>query len=64
MFVKPARGLQVPDPELRDFLPKEGREVTPSEYWTRRVLDKDVTETHPPSTPAPQRAAATNTAKE
>lgn len=44
MFVKPAEGRLVPDLELRDFLPPEGRKVTPSEYWTRRLLDGDVTE--------------------
>jgi hypothetical protein len=64
MYVKPAKGLQVPDPELRDYLPKEGREVSPSEYWTRRLLDGDVKETEAPREPkakpeaaAPQRAA-------
>ncbi|MFH5924553.1 DUF2635 domain-containing protein [Roseomonas xinghualingensis] len=57
MYVKPAKGLQIPDPELGDFLPKEGRRVTPSEYWTRRILDKDVTEVDPPAEPKPEKAA-------
>jgi len=56
MFVKPAKGLQVPDPALRDFLPKEGRKVIPSEYWTRRLLDGDVKETDPPAEPPAEAA--------
>ena len=43
MFVKPAPGLRIVDPILRDFLPEEGRLVTPSDYWHRRLRDGDVT---------------------
>ena len=43
MYVKPAPGLRIVDPILRDFLPADGRLVTPSEYWHRRVRDGDVT---------------------
>ncbi|MDR3438953.1 DUF2635 domain-containing protein [Telmatospirillum sp.] len=53
MFVKPAANplatedgqparLKVRDPDLGDYLPEGGREVPPSEYWTRRLRDKDV----------------------
>jgi hypothetical protein len=42
MYVIPAEGLMVPDPILLDHLPALGRDVTPSEYWTRRFLDRDV----------------------
>ncbi|TPG53267.1 DUF2635 domain-containing protein [Roseomonas nepalensis] len=56
MHVKPARGMQIPDPELRDYLPKEGRKVTPSEYWTRRISEGDVKEISPPEEPAPEAA--------
>lgn len=42
MFVRPTPGLRVPDPILRDFLPAEGREVEPSDYWARRQRDGDV----------------------
>ncbi len=46
MFVIPAPGLKVPDPQQLgtpgDFLPAEGREVDPSAYWTRRLRDHDV----------------------
>ncbi|MDB5822174.1 MAG: hypothetical protein JWR21_878 [Herminiimonas sp.] len=44
MFVKPAPGLVIRDPDLKDLLPAEGREVPASDYWHRRVLDKDVVE--------------------
>ena len=51
MFVKPAPGLVIRDPDLRDYLPTEGREVPDSDYWQRRVLDKDVvfTKAAPPA---------------
>lgn len=43
MFVKPAPGLSIRDPELLDLLPAEGREVSDDNmYWQRRVRDRDV----------------------
>lgn len=54
MYVVPASGLKVPDPQQRgtpDYhLPPEGREVEPSDYWWRRIRDADVVVT---PTPAP-----------
>jgi hypothetical protein len=47
MFVKPKSGLKVRDPDRKDYLPTEGREVPPSLYWTRRVRDGDVTNSTP-----------------
>lgn len=47
MFVKPAPGLKIRDPELKDFLPDEGREVAESPYWSRRIRDNDVTVSSP-----------------
>lgn len=57
MFLKPAPNpeydpddkdspqfLKMRDPALGDFLPEEGREVSPSNYWTRRLRDKSVIE--------------------
>lgn len=38
---QPAR-LKIRDPDRKDFLPDDGREVPSSEYWTRRLRDKDV----------------------
>lgn len=42
MFVKPAPGLRIPDPDLHDFLPEQGREVPDAPYWQRRIHDQDV----------------------
>lgn len=42
MFVKPAAGLSVPDPERGGLLAAEGREVEPTTYWHKRIEDKDV----------------------
>ncbi|TAL89284.1 MAG: DUF2635 domain-containing protein [Candidimonas sp.] len=42
MYIKPAAGRVVRDPVLNDYVPPEGREVTPSIYWNRRVNDGDV----------------------
>lgn len=44
MFVKPTEGRQVPDPARGDTLPPEGREVEPTQYWQRRLVDGDVVE--------------------
>ena len=44
MLLKPAPGLAVRDPELRDLLPDTGRPVPRSEYWLRRLADGDVVE--------------------
>lgn len=48
MFVKPKPGLQIRDPDLKDLLPTEGREVQESHYWTRRLRDGDVVKAKPP----------------
>jgi hypothetical protein len=53
MFVKPAEGLTIRDPDLRDYLPAEGRDVPNSEYWNRRLRDRDVVPSQPPVTPSP-----------
>ena len=39
LLIKPAPGLAVPDPELGDVLPADGRDVSPSEYGTRRLAE-------------------------
>jgi hypothetical protein len=51
MYLKPAPGLRIVDPLLRDFLPDDGRCVEPSDYWHRRLRDGDVV-------PAPNPAEA------
>jgi hypothetical protein len=42
MFVKPAEGLVIPDPDRHDMLPADGREVPASDFWMRRLRDGDV----------------------
>lgn len=48
MYVKPAprevegRALVVRDPDLKDLLPAEGRDVPDTPYWQRRLADGDV----------------------
>ncbi|MBX6382081.1 MAG: DUF2635 domain-containing protein [Microbispora sp.] len=49
MYVKPAPGLAVRDPDLRDFLPPEGREVPENTYWAARLRDGDVLAAEPPT---------------
>ena len=44
LHVKPAPGLKIRDPDLRDFLPDEGRIVPATSYWHRRVAHGDVVE--------------------
>lgn len=43
MFVKPAPGLKIRDPEMKDLIPDEGRNVSDDDlYWHRRLRDGDV----------------------
>ncbi|HEY0183522.1 MAG TPA: DUF2635 domain-containing protein [Rhodopila sp.] len=44
MFVKPAEGMVIPDPDRCDALPAEGRDVPASDFWMRRLRDGDVVE--------------------
>jgi hypothetical protein len=53
MFVYPQPGVLVRDPDKRDLIPKEGREVDgASPYWIRRLADKDITTDKPASAAA------------
>ena len=54
MFIKPTSAdVKVPDPAQAGtpgyWIPAEGREVEPSLYWTRRLIDGDVVEAKPPA---------------
>jgi hypothetical protein len=42
MHVRPAPGFTIRDPDLKDHLPQEGRDVPDSPYWHRRLRDGDV----------------------
>lgn len=47
MYVKPAAGRSVPDPERGGLLPSEGAIVPDTQYWLRRLADKDAVEADP-----------------
>lgn len=52
MFVKPAPGLKVRDPQSKRHLPEEGAEVPDSDsYWVRRLIDGDVVKAAPTISP-------------
>jgi hypothetical protein len=51
MHLKPAPGRQVPDPDRGGFLPPEGRNCEPHQYWLRRLNDGDVVEFTPEHQP-------------
>lgn len=44
MRVKPAEGRAIRDPGTYKLLAKDGAEVQPSQFWTRRLRDGDVVE--------------------
>lgn len=42
MFVKPAPGIKLRDPETKQFIPESGQEVGEFDlYWIRRINDGD-----------------------
>lgn len=47
MFLKPAEGRPVADPDRGDELPAGGRDVPLTQYWQRRIADGDVVEGQP-----------------
>lgn len=49
MYIKPVSDYLVPDPDLGDTLPAEGRLVEATQYWLRRLLQGDVQQVDPPS---------------
>lgn len=62
VFVVPAEGLIVLDPETRQPIPASGASVPKTSYWVRRLADGDVLERTedlgPPTTnqrPVPER---------
>lgn len=56
MIVKPKPGLIVRDPDTRQELPPEGRDVPSSTWWMRRLKSGDVVLVLPPPPPAPEPA--------
>ena len=65
MYVIPAPGLKVPDPDRRDHLPAEGREVPDTQdYWHRRLRDGDVVLGGPPAVATEEEGGANATLTE
>lgn len=50
MFIKPAPGRIVPDPEMGGLLRPDGRTVQPTQFWLRRIEEADVIEVDPAPT--------------
>jgi len=44
MFVRPADGLKIRDPETGNYLPETGQIVPRTPFWLRRLKDGDVVE--------------------
>ena len=44
--------LTIFDPDLKDFLPEEGRKVPATPYWSRLLRDGDVVEGAEPVDPS------------
>jgi len=63
MFVKPAQGLSIRDPDLKDLLPEKGREVPDSPYWIRRLRDGDVVSGPVKKSPEPKKTTDRSTKK-
>lgn len=62
LYVKPAEGRAVPDPENGgELLPAAGRSVANTAYWQRRLKDADVVKAEPEE-PAPVVEAVTEAA--
>ncbi len=49
MFVKPAAGMLVRDPQTLQHLPEGGKEVPETAYWVRRLEAGDVVRTETPA---------------
>lgn len=49
MFVRPAEGRAVRDPDTRVLLSASGEEKPDTRFWRRRVRDKDVEEVERPT---------------
>ncbi len=64
MYVVPKEGFKIRDPQRRDTLPVEGREVEASSYWYALARDGDVTEGQPvPAAAEPEPVAKVEAVK-
>ena len=53
MFVCPAPGMRIADPETGEYLPVAGAWVPRSGFWLRRLKDDDVFPAGPPAEVSP-----------
>lgn len=49
LFVRPAEGLRVRDPQSKLHIPTTGRWVPRDSFWLRRLRSGDVVVTDPPT---------------
>ncbi len=49
IYIKPANGIKVRDPQTGEHLPEAGAEKPRSHYWLRRLKDGDAVETKAPA---------------
>lgn len=47
VFLKPATGCVVPNPDRGGFLAEQGEEIILTAYWQRRLNDGDVVQEKP-----------------
>lgn len=47
VFVRPAHGVRIADPQTGQYLPEKGLLVPRSGFWLRRLKDGDVTVAEP-----------------
>jgi hypothetical protein len=52
MYIKPAPGVVIRDPDLKDIVPATGREVPETGFWLERLRDQDVVLNKPKSSEA------------
>ncbi|MDR1946640.1 MAG: DUF2635 domain-containing protein [Desulfovibrio sp.] len=57
VFIRPAPGLVIADPQTGDYLPEKGAIMPRSAFWLRRMKDGDVLE-GPAATPVKPAKAA------
>lgn len=63
MYVKPAEGRALRDPQTRRLLPVEGRQVPDDIFWQRALADGDVVACDAPEEVALEAGAAPKAAK-
>ena len=64
MYVVPKSGLNIPDPDMGDFLPAEGRNVPETAYWLRRIKEKSVFKGSPTAKKTPAKSTTPETVPE